>query len=461
MRLIPASLFGRLTLILVAGLLAAQAASTWLHHGEQESVLSRARSQRAVEQIVEAIKVLEATTPERRASAFAALNRDDFQLEAVPPTEVAAGAPPPHLADEIARQLGGEREMRMAGQPHRGAGRMGMPHAMRMGPLPGPFAAGPVRTGDPRLRAVDIRLGDGQWIHVAFAPEPARSGLPGGLLTHLLVMLAAILILSLIAVRIATRPLQHLAAAADAFGQNLESPPLPETGPAETRRAAKAFNGMQERLKRMLAERGRALAAVSHDLRTPLTRLRLRAELVDDAKLRDQIGADLDDMQAMIDSTLQYLRGVHENEPCQPIDMNALLSSLAEDESVLGRRVSLAGAAAKPYTGRLSGLKRAIANLIDNAVKYGGSAAVRVEDGAAQLKVVVEDEGPGIPQDQLASVTEPYYRLDASRSRDTGGIGLGLAIARDVALRHGGDLTLANRPEGGLRATLSLPRHSA
>jgi signal transduction histidine kinase len=465
MRLIPASLFGRLTLILVAGLLTAQVASLWLHRGEQESVLSRARSQRAVERIAEAIKVLEATAPDQRASALAALDTEDFRVAAVPMSEVSMGVAPGHLADEIARQLGTEREMYLAGPMRHGPGYMGgrpggRPGMREMQP-PGPFGPGIGRMGEGMMRGVDIRLGDGQWVRVSFSPEPARSVLPGGIMTHLLLTVVAIIVVSLIAVRLATQPLQHLAEAADAFGQNLESPPLPETGPAETRRAAKAFNGMQERLKRLIAERGRALAAVSHDLRTPLTRLRLRAELVEDVKLREQIAADLDDMQSMIDTTLQYLRGVHENEPRQPIDMNALLESLAEDESVLGRQVSVEGSAAAPYVGRLSALKRAIANLIDNAVKYGQTAAIRIEDDAAELHVIVEDHGPGIPQEQLASVTEPYYRLDASRRRDTGGVGLGLAIARDVALHHGGDLVLANRPEGGLRATLVLPRQTA
>jgi signal transduction histidine kinase len=461
MRLIPSSLFGRLTLILVAGLLAAQVASMFLHRGEQESMLSHARSQRAVERIVETIRVLEAATPEQRASALAALDAEDFSVSAVPMSQVSTGAAPGHLADEIAGQLGSEREMHLAGPMRFGPGHMGGPHGMREGRPPGPFGPGAGRMGDGMMRAVDIRLGDGQWVRVSFSPEPPRRALPGGLMTHLLLTIAAVIIVSLIAVRLATRPLQHLAEAADAFGQNLESPPLPETGPAETRRAAKAFNGMQERLKRLIAERGRALAAVSHDLRTPLTRLRLRAELVDDAKLREQIAADLDDMQSMIDTTLQYLRGVHENEPRQPIDMNALLASLAEDVSVLGHQVSVDGSATAPYVGRLSGLKRAIGNLVDNAVKYGQTAAIRVEDDAAQLRVIVEDRGPGIPEEQLAQVTEPYYRLDASRRRDTGGVGLGLAIARDVALHHGGDLVLANRPEGGLRATLVLPRRSA
>ncbi len=282
--------------------------------------------------------------------------------------------------------------------------------------------------------------------------------LPSRFATHLLITLAAVIAVSLVAVRLVTRPLQHLAEAADAFGSDLDSPPLAETGPTETRRAAEAFNRMQERLRRLIAERGRALAAVSHDLRTPLTRMRLRAELVDDEALRAQINADIDDMQAMVESTLDYLRGLRENEAIQSIDMEALLQSLAADAQALGHPVTLAGSVAAPYVGRLSTLKRALGNLIDNAVKYGQSAHIVIEDSAAELRLSVEDRGPGIAEADLARVVEPYVRLEASRSRETGGVGLGLTIARDAALLHGGELRLANRPGGGLTATLILPR---
>jgi len=291
-----------------------------------------------------------------------------------------------------------------------------------------------------------------QHIHGELPDLPSRFG------THLLITLAAVIAASLVAVRLATRPLQRLAEAADAFGRDLAAPPLAVTGPTETRRAAQAFNRMQDRLRRLIAERGRALAAVSHDLRTPLTRLRLRAELVADAALRAQINADIDDMQAMVEATLDYLRGLRENEPLRAIDMAALLASLAADAQAVGQPVTLAGSAAAPYVGRLSPLKRALANLIDNAVKYGGGAHLVIVDGVTELRLSVEDRGPGIAAADLARVVEPYVRLEASRSRETGGVGLGLTIARDAALLHGGRLTLENRAGGGLRATLLLPR---
>jgi len=305
------------------------------------------------------------------------------------------------------------------------------------------------------------------WLHLGErAVLPPRgefqvAGLPGRFWVHMALTLTAVIAASLIAVRMVTRPIQRLAEAADAFGRDLDSPPLPETGPAETRRAAEAFNRMQDRLRRLIAERSRALAAVSHDLRTPLTRFRLRAELVEDEELRMQFNADIDIMQAMVEATLDYLRGLRENEPIQNIEIEALLASLVADEQALGRPVTLAGVHAAHYPGRLSALKRALANLIDNAVKYGQEAHLSVVDTPTALHIMVEDRGPGIAEADLERVVEPYVRLEASRSRETGGVGLGLAIARDAARLHGGDLRLENRPEGGLRAVLILPRRPA
>ena len=308
-------------------------------------------------------------------------------------------------------------------------------------------------------RSVDVRLKDGQWVHIVASGESETTpALSNALLGQLLITLLIVTAVVMLAVRQATRPLQGLAKAADQLGADLDTTPLAESGPTETRRAAQAFNRMQARIKRLIDERARALAAVSHDLRTPLTRLRLRAELVDDDGLREQMAGDLDAMATMIDATLDYLRGLQDSEPVRPIDMNALLQSLADDAAVLGKIIHVEGRAQAPYPGRLMALRRAIQNLIDNAIKYGQRAHIRILDSALALRIVLEDEGPGIASDELARVTEPYYRPDASRSRETGGVGLGLSIVKDIALLHGGELLLANRHQGGLSATLVLPR---
>lgn len=302
------------------------------------------------------------------------------------------------------------------------------------------------------------------WLHLREDPRLALHGviriglLPAPFLMHVVLTVSAVLAVSLLAVRLATRPMQQLAAAADAFGSDLDAPPLAESGPVEVVRAAQAFNRMRQRLRTLIAERSRALQAVSHDLRTPLTRLRLRADLIDDEVLRGQLNADIDDMQAMVEATLDYLRGLQDQEPTQTIDIEALLQSLAADHQALGHDVLVVRIHAAPCPGRLSALKRALNNLIDNAVKYGGHARISAEDGIDGLRIDIDDQGPGIAPDQLDRVLEPYVRLESSRSRATGGVGLGLAIARDVARMHGGGLRLHNRAAGGLRATLTLSR---
>jgi signal transduction histidine kinase len=289
-------------------------------------------------------------------------------------------------------------------------------------------------------------------------------GLPGRFALHLALTLVAVIGVSLIAVRWVTRPLQQLAEAATAFAHDLDAAPLATSGPAEVQRAAEAFNFMQQRLRQLVQDRSRALAAVSHDLRTPLTRLRLRTELVGDPALQDRLNADIDTMQAMINSVLAYLRGQDESEPVQRIDMAALLHSLVEDEHALGRPVRLLDPlepmTLAPYAGRLSMLKRAITNLIDNAVTHGTAVQLALRASPEAWTIVVEDDGPGIAPADLPRVTEPFVRLDNSRNLATGGVGLGLTIVRDAALRHGGRLELANRPQGGLRATLVLPQRS-
>lgn len=306
-------------------------------------------------------------------------------------------------------------------------------------------------------RAAFMAMGHGPHGMAMFAGMPLR------FLWHVSLTLAAVILIAMIALRRTTGPLQQMAAAATAFANDLDAPPLPETGPAEVRSAAQAFNFMQTRLRRMVVERGRALAAVSHDLRTPLTRMRLRAELVEDAELRSRINADIDAMQGMVDNVLAYLRGMEDKEAAQAINMEALLSSIVEDEQALGRQVNLHPMgpefpAMAAYVGKLSVLRRAVTNLVDNATTHGHAVWVRLEDGGDTLRVIVEDDGPGIPPSDLKRVTEPFVRLDPARSPHTGGAGLGLAIVRDAAAYHGGTLTLENRESGGLRAILTLPR---
>jgi signal transduction histidine kinase len=233
---------------------------------------------------------------------------------------------------------------------------------------------------------------------------------------------------------------------------------MEEKGPAEVIRAARAFNTMQSRLAGYVRDRTRVLAAMSHDLKTPITRLRLRAELLEDPQIRAKFTKDLDEMESMVGATLDFLRGQESGEPAQPVDVMALLESLQADMADMGGTVRIEGGAKAPYPGRPQALKRCLANLLENAVNYGKSAGVVVDDNDSRLEIRIQDEGPGLPQSELQKVFEPFYRVEGSRSRETGGTGLGLTIAKSVAEAHGGSLVLRNRAEGGLEAVLVLPR---
>ena len=439
----PSSLFARMALILLAGLLAAQLTTLWLQWRERANVVSVARGLNFADRIAETVLALEAQRPAQRPTALSALESADWRVTLIDTEQTAPNTPRGPMQAAIAARLGGEREMRTTGG---GGGRM-----MRGN------SATPRHTMS--MRVFDIQLRDGQWIRISVNPEVETPALPGDLIAQLLLTLLIVIAVVMLAVRQATKPLQQLAQAADKLGRDLDTAPLAEGGPAETRQAAQAFNRMQARIKHLIDERARALAAVSHDLRTPLTRLRLRAELVDNEQLREQMAADLDSMAAMLDATLDYLRGLQDSEAARPIDINALLQSLTDDAEVLGKTISVEGVAQAPFTGRLSALRRALQNLIDNAIKYGHSAQMRVEDDATSLRIVVEDAGPGVAATELERVTEPYYRPDSSRNHETGGVGLGLSIVKDIALIHGGELLLSNRPQGGLCATLVLPRN--
>ncbi|MDX1656820.1 MAG: ATP-binding protein, partial [Candidatus Competibacteraceae bacterium] len=312
----------------------------------------------------------------------------------------------------------------------------------------------------PRVRAfrVQVALADGSPVTFYHRVPAELFARPDRLLLALLVLLVAVVTVSVLAVRALTRPLAWLAAAAGELGRNIHRPPLTETGPAEVSRAARAFNIMQTRLQRYIQDRSRILAAVSHDLKTPITRLRLRAELLEDEDLRSRFQADLDEMEAMVQATLDFMRGTEQAEQVVQVDMDALLESLQEDQAELGGEVAVQGRAAGPYPGRPLALKRCLGNLLDNAVRYGQRAEVVLEEGQGGLRIIVADQGPGVPEGELERVFEPFYRLEESRARHTGGTGLGLGIARNIARAHGGELTLGNRPGGGLEAVLELPR---
>lgn len=253
------------------------------------------------------------------------------------------------------------------------------------------------------------------------------------------------------------RPIEQLTRGARELGRTLDAPPIAETGPLETRQAARLFNTLQGKLRQQMTERSQFLAAVSHDLRTPLTRIRLRSTQVQDTQLQTRLNQDIDDMADMLNATLAYLRDNSQQEDWQQLDIEALLQAMAEDAQELGQPVSFSGHAEQILTLPAT-LRRCLDNLLGNALRYGECAEILLQQQDDYVEICIRDHGPGIPEAQLARVFEPFVRLEDSRNRHTGGTGLGLTIARDAARRMGGELVLSNAADGGLKATLRLPR---
>jgi signal transduction histidine kinase len=277
-------------------------------------------------------------------------------------------------------------------------------------------------------------------------------------LVGFVIRLGAVALTSWIAARWLTYPIKRLANAADKLGKNLNSPMIDEgSGPSEVRQASKVFNQMQARIKLQLEERNRFLAAVSHDLRTPLTRLKLRAEKINQQELKSGVQNDIDEMASIIDTTLDYLRGDEQPEASCLLDIESLIHSMAEDANERGNKVTVSGKA-QPIRLQPLAIRRCLNNLLENALRYGERADIAISETDGEVVIAIQDAGPGIPEEQLEAVFAPFYRLETSRSKHSGGVGLGLSIARDMAKKQNGNITLGNAPKGGLIATLHLPK---
>jgi len=468
MKLAPRSLFSRLVLVQLSVLIVALLVSFAIHMHERGEALSQASGMQAAQRIADIVKLLEPLGPAERGrivQVFSAppltITLDQRPLD-VQALDSESGARSALFGMMLRRFLGDARPLAVAVTESE----VIVPPATWKGP-PGAMAHRPWMAPGPAMHigsqpgisfVAQVRLNDGALVAFESRQPVQTAGWPYRLLLSLAVLLAAVIAVSLVAVRWATRPLNALADAADELGRNLERPPMPEKGPAEVMRAARAFNTMQQRLASYIRERTATLGAMSHDLKTPVSRLRLRAELLEDSEVKKKIAQDLEEMESMIQGTLEFMRSGESAEKAQPLDVKALLESLQADAEITGAQVSIEGTASSPYVGRPQALKRCLGNLLDNALKYGTSALLVVDDAPERLIIRVRDRGPGIPESELERVFEPFYRLEGSRSRDTGGTGLGLSIARKIAQLHGGSLNLRNLAQSGLEAVLSLPR---
>jgi len=462
-RLLPKSLFGQTLLILLAGLIVSHVVGSWIYTSDREQAVRAVGGFAAAQRITNLTRLVQDAPREWRDRIVATLSDQTFRVSLSGAPPAMAGADDTAVAQAIKAFLVDQLSLPPARQPRVSAA---VPDGSIFAGLHGPMIGrGPMmhgfggfgQFGGFRDLQVAVPLPDGQWLSFATALPESGPSFSGQFLISMGLMAAIILAVSVWAVRRVTAPLASLSAAAERLGNDLNAPPVPETGSVETRQASRAFNAMQARLRALIENRTRMLAAISHDLRTPLTLLRLRAENVSDAPERDKMLATIAEMDAMIAATLQFARDEATGEPRRQTDIAALLASLIDDMADTGLPVAMQPAQPIICECQPGALKRALSNLLDNAVKYGKRAHAAIRSTSQGVEITIDDEGPGIPEDELARVFLPFYRVEGSRSRETGGIGLGLAIALSVVQAHGGRLTLSNRPAGGLRASITLP----
>jgi len=483
-RLMPRSLGGQLLLLLLAALTLSHLVGLLVFSDERRQAMRSVHHIELLERTAAMVRVLETTSPEMSGQILRAVGSPRLRYWITPESAIAEA----NTAD-VERWLAARLEDMLPEGP-RAAVRvhltdggwpreiMELHHRSLMGveahrggnDKPGRATGEKNNDSGPRGRGrsggdtglmLSIPLQKGQWLNVATGfPAPPTGWAWPSIVSMVLTAIAILLVVGLTVRRI-TRPLKALSNAAEKLGRGEAMPRLAETGPAELQRTTAAFNAMQERLTRFVRDRTTMLAAISHDLRTPLTSLRLHAELVEDGETRDKLLAILEEMQRMTEATLAFARGEAAREDTRPVDLSALVESLCEDLAELGMEVTFTEAGRAALSCRPVSLKRALRNIIENAVAYGHRARVSLEESADGLAVVIDDDGPGIPEADRERVFGPFVRLEESRSRQTGGIGIGMAIARSILRAHGGDISLANRPEGGLRATVYLPKDAS
>ncbi|TWI45494.1 signal transduction histidine kinase [Pseudoduganella flava] len=443
------SMTGRVFLALMVGIIASAALTQWLAVNERQRTLERYRNFHALERAEQIIETADVVRPESRAQYLAVASKSGVKLEIATDNDLTVH-PPTEFSIALGQRL--PRDFQVIPMAERPPPCVRPPRTLTV------FGPGQWRG---TCESVKIVMTDGQVLKLSILPP--RGAPPTGHNEYAVFVpfLLCVAVLAYLITRMTVQPLKHLAQAAKDLGNDINKPPLELTGAAEIRQASAAFNAMQARIRQYIAQRTEMLAAITHDLQTPLTRMRLRLEKVGDQDLQQKLIGDLSAMQQMIREGLDLARSMDTNGAMQKLDLDSLLDSVCADALDAGQAVELKGHAGMALLGRPLDVRRCLVNLIDNAVKYGQKAHVTVERLAGAARIRIRDEGPGIPQDQLARVFEPFYRLESSRSRASGGTGLGLTIARNIAEQHGATLSLANGEGGGLEAVLTLPEFYA
>lgn len=458
--LIPQSIAGRTILVLVVGLMLSHVVSLGIYYGDRLTALTLLGGGHNAERVATLTRLLDKTPAEDRPRIVDALNQPRRWVLLSPGRPSVRGAPDNWRTILLRKNLhshmgkAGMEMMVVNLDPDKNLVEGGENKTMGMMEMAG---MDPARHAGPVV-AVAIRLSDATW--AAFSLPVGRTApfLTLRFILSMSVMLLTVIFVAIWASRRVTAPLASFARAAERLGKDVKAPRLPDEGPSEVRLAAGAFNEMQSRIRRYLEDRTQMVAAMSHDLRTPITRLRLRSDFALDEEQQRKMLADLDEMEQMISSTLSFARDEAASEPTAMVDLTALLQTLCDDLTDTGFSVRLQRQERLTFECHPAALRRAFSNLIENAAKYGQRARVTMTNEAKAVVVQIDDDGPGIPEDRLQHVFRPFVRLDESRSRETGGVGLGLTVARSVIYAHGGTVSLANRPEGGLRVEVRLPR---
>jgi signal transduction histidine kinase len=462
MRILPKSLKGQLILLTLVALLLSQAANFLVLLDDHTARMKSEWFRNMLTRIATVKEVIETVPPESHTKVLKAANNWALRFAIEPrPSNPAGYTLSDSLQEEVQRAFGADAaEVRLTvytslneeTQMELLFGDLWRDVKKTFFPKSSFIPKAPTR---PSYAHVSVPLQSGGWLNVVVMPRGFAP--PASPLLIQFVTMAAISALGIVLVlgRL-TRPLKELAGAASALGRGETSAKLDEKGPSEIAETIHAFNDMQERLTTFVHDRAKMLAALGHDLRTPITTLKLRAEFIEDEEIRDKILETLDEMLSMAESSLSFAREEATHEATRLVDVGALISTVCVDLADAGLDVTCADPGSFTIRCRPVGLKRALRNIIENAVTYGQRARISVARKDGEAVILIDDDGPGIPDGDMETVFKPFVRLERSRNRETGGFGLGLAIARSIVRSHGGDIVLENRPEGGLRAAVAL-----
>lgn len=444
MRIFPQSIRNRTTAVLIIGLLLVMILSMVISHLVVQDDREFSNHWQLIERIRVVTQILDDLSPDQRTTIAKKLSNNDINITWSNTTE-----PPNHLVSDWGSKKIQKLLTTYLSDLNLQKIRSGHINHDTTKPHNQTIAKGPL--------GIALQLQDQSWLIFTSDRQGHTHAWLIRLAIGILVFGGGISALAIWTTRRIIKPLESFAEASQHFGMNVDAPPMSECGPSEIKRAVQSFNQMQQRIRLFVQERMQMIAAISHDLKTPLTRLRLRTEFIEDESQRNKALEDLQDMQVILDSTLSFAKEHTNNEAHTHVDLAALIQSLCDDLSDAGHDIKYQGPNRLTYHCAPVSIRRALCNVINNAIQYGQQAEVELHANATQFTILVNDRGPGIPEDKKVQVFSPFFRLEKSRNRETGGTGLGLAVTRTVIRQHGGDIVLADRTGGGLQVIIKLP----